>query len=147
MSQDFDDDESNISEQDLNRITQALNALGNHNSKPTKTEWNQIMEESKTKTRKQTMRTKILSIAAAIALVAMVGGIIFALTNGNDSSKINTVDNKKKEAVETSTTTTTPLTDEQRLLQNTVILTREITQVPSGNTFQDSTLVMSEGLS
>ena len=106
MNKEFNE-ENNISEEELTRVSKALNAIENHSNQPTQSEWNQIMEESKTKTRKQTMRTKILSIAAAIALVAMVGGIIFALTNGNDSSKINTVDNKKKEAVETSTTTTT----------------------------------------
>ena len=145
MNKEFNE-ENNISEEELTRVSKALNAIENHSNQPTQSEWNLIMEKSKAATRKQMMQTKILSIAAVIALVVMVGGIIFALTNSNDSSKINTVDNKKKEAVKTSTTTTTPLTDEQRLLQNTVILTREITQVPSGNTIQDSTLVMSEGL-
>lgn len=145
MNKEFNE-ENNISEEELTRVSKALNAIENHSNQPTQSEWNLIMEKSKAATRKQMMQTKILSIAAVIALVVMVGGIIFALTNSNDSSKINTVDNKKKEAVKTSTTTTTPLTDEQRVLQNTVILTRKITQVPSGNTIQDSTLVMSEGL-
>lgn len=48
MNKEFNE-ENNISEEELTRVSKALNAIENHSNQPTQSEWNQIMEESKPK--------------------------------------------------------------------------------------------------
>ncbi len=119
MNNEFNNDEINISDEELNGVSNALDALGTHNNQATIQEWNKIMEETNKEVKKQASRTKMYAIAASILLVAIIGGTVLAVTANGDSKAIKTVDDKDKIPVtkpSQETSTTIPLTDEEALI-------------------------------
>ena len=116
----------NISEEELKRVTNALDALSDNNNQATTKEWNNIMEKSNKEVKKHASRTRMFAIAASVALILAIGGSVFAISNSGDSKNLNTIDKKptKNEEVETSTTTTTiPLSEEEKLEQGAYTIT------------------------
>ncbi len=122
-----DDMNNELNDQELTRVSNALDALQQHNEQPTTNAWEAIMEESTTRSRRISRRTGFLSAAAAAAVIIAITGTALAVaSNGGSKEGVKTVDKKKKDPVATSTTQ--PLTEEQQLLKDTVILT----YVPTG---------------
>lgn len=115
----------NISNEELRRVTNALDALSNNNNQATTKEWNDIMEKANKEVKKHASRTRMFTIAASAVLILAIGGSIFAISNSNDSKNLNTIDKKpkKNEEVETSTTTTIPLSEEEKLEQGAYTIT------------------------
>ena len=108
--------ENELNEQELNRVSNALDALENHNQTPTTQGWEALMDEYTTRSQVTSRRTKLISAAAALALIASVSTAIILSTSNNE---VKTVDQNKKETVSTSTI---PLTEEQQLLKGGVTL-------------------------
>ncbi|HMS24475.1 MAG TPA: hypothetical protein PKB15_02100 [Acidimicrobiia bacterium] len=116
-----DDANNELNNQELTRVSNALDALQNHNEQPTNNAWEAIMEESTNRSRRVSRRTGILSAAAAAAvIIAITGGVLVVANNGGSEDGIKTVDKKKKDPVATSATI--PLTAEQKLLKNSYLM-------------------------
>lgn len=96
-------------------------------------EWNEIMEETNKEVKKQASRTRMFAVAASILLVAVIGGTVLAVTANGGSKAIKTVDDKDKTPItnkpqETSSTTTTiPLSTEQEILNDSVLVVSNTT--------------------
>lgn len=117
--------ENELNKEELNRVSNALDALQQHNEQPTKNAWGAIMEESNQRSRHISRRTQILSVAAAAAVILAIAGATLVLINSKETGGVKTVDKNKNDKVETTTTTTTsttPLSNEQQVLKNTIQL-------------------------
>ncbi len=120
MNNDFE----NISEEELKRVTNALDALSNNNNQPTTKEWNNIMEETNKEVKRHASRTRMFGIAASIALLLAVGGSALAITSSKDSKNLNTINKKPKKNNPEVTSTTKPATSEEAALKDTVIINK-----------------------
>ncbi len=122
-----------------------------NNKNNTNKEWNEIMEETNKEVNKQSSRTRMFAIAASVLLVVAIGGAVLAVANYSDPKALKTVDDKDKTPVtkpsqETSSTTTSPLTEEQALLENSVIINRVVTQPTTQDYAEVTTVEMVDGL-
>ena len=73
--------ENELNKEELNRVSNALDALQQHNEQPTKNAWGAIMEESNQRSRHISRRTQILSVAAAAAVILAIAGATLVLIN------------------------------------------------------------------
>ncbi len=112
--------DKDLNETELTRVSNALDALEKHNNQPTTNAWEAIMEESNNRSRRVSRRTQLISAAAAAVVVIAITGAAIAVTSNGKDKTIKTVDKKKNENV--STSTTVPLSPEEQLLQNAVLV-------------------------
>lgn len=109
-------------EQTEQTIKQALNYRAEKHGGTTKQQWSKIMEETMNNKNRSNNRNKIVAVAASVLALALMASILFAVNQKDETNSAN-----KGERVETSTTTTVPLTAEQELLKDTIIL-KEVNQ-------------------
>lgn len=102
------------------------------------------MEESKQERRRISRRSKLSTAIAAAALLAVITGAAVAISNSDNSGNVRTVDSKPKENV--STSTTVPLSVEEQLLSQGVIIERTFFSSSANEGVpQNSTVSMRDG--
>lgn len=101
-----------ISNEELNRVNNALSALSQHNNQATPKEWDTIMEEATRQRKNASRKAKYISAAASVAVVLAIITTVFVTTR--DNNETDTADKTKKE-----TATTKALSERDRLLKNT----------------------------
>lgn len=115
-----------LTQEELNRVNDALNALSQHKNQPTQSEWGNIMEEANKAKTLSSKRIKLLSAAASILVIAAIATTI-VLTSDSDKKDNNTADKTKKE-----TATTKPLSEEEKILRNSIVITESVTDNENG---------------
>ncbi len=107
--------DANITNEELTRVSNALDALASTNEQPNQEQWRNIMEESNNRASKVSSRTKYLSIAASFLIVALISTIVAMQLMSNDVDVAE--DNNPIETVPIE-----DLTPEEALLANTILL-------------------------
>jgi hypothetical protein len=110
-TEDFD---TNLTNEELTRVHNALDALSTTTETPNSEQWRTIMEESK-KRGSLSNKTKILSIAASVLLVAGIAAAVIT-TQSSDPDQFKTVNKKPVDVVDTK-----PLNVEEALLADTLL--------------------------
>lgn len=116
-----------LSREELNRVDNALNALSQHNNQPTKEGWDTIMEEANKQRGSSSKRMKVLAIAAGIAVIAAVISTVLVISNPNSSNN-PTADEGRRE-----TPTTKPISSNQKLINNSIILEENFEKVATND--------------
>ena len=110
-------EDNELTEQTEQTIKQALNYRAQKHGGSTKQQWSKIMEETN-KNKRANHRNKFLAVAASVLAVAVLSSVLIAVSQSEETQSTN-----KGERVSTSTSTTAkPLSVEEALLKDTIVL-------------------------